>query len=140
MQHTNSGRLFVCTYKIDPAYGQWAVKAYEEGASLSVELQALSAKLQPIRHEHLQYWYDLSKRGVIWASGPSADFTTGLTIYAVDSLEEARKLLQNEPYYVNGVFYDVKYFEWTIHLPFSKAAPAHREKLQQSFREVGIEI
>jgi len=126
-------KLFVSLCKSSQAAIQAWGKFYTEGIPVPAELEA-------IREPHLRYWYDLWQRGIVYAAGPSADWTIDLAIFAVDSVEEAKKARENDPMYVNGLFYDAKYFEWVVHMPVSKAPPAHQETLKQSYRELGIII
>ncbi len=131
MESTTPEKLFVCLYKIAPSLTEAIGKFYTEGTPLPAELQA-------VRENHLRYQYDMSIKDMMWAGGPAADPTRGLNIFAVDSLEEARKAQQNDPYSVHGLFYDDEYFEWTVHMPLGKTAPAHRERLEASLRSLGI--
>jgi uncharacterized protein YciI len=95
------------------------------------------ADVQAIRESHLRYIYDLAKN-ILWAGGPFADWTGGINIFAVDSLEEAKKAQENEPYYANGLMYDAKYSEWVLHAPISMVAPVHKERLEKTLRELGL--
>lgn len=124
-------KLFVCVDKTAPSLTEAASKLFTEGTPFPAELNN-------IRESHLRYVYDLGKNGIIWAGGPSADFTAGLSIFAVDSLEEAKKAQQHDPFYAHGLHYDDKYFEWTIHTPLSKVAPEHRERMKDSYGGLGI--
>ncbi len=73
--------------------------------------------------------------GYDWESGPSADSLYDLTIFSVGSVEEARRLRENDPFTKHGLFYDPAYFEWFIHAPFRKASPARREALQKLLKK-----
>ena len=131
MERTTPEKLFVCEYKFAPSLAQALDRFYAEGIPVPAEIQA-------IRVEHLRYMKELSETGVMWEGGPFADFTGGINIFAVDSLEEARKAQENEPYYINGLFYDAKYSEWIVHTPLSIAAPIHKERLEQVYRDFGL--
>jgi uncharacterized protein YciI len=131
MEGATPEKLFVCIFKIKSSLTERLDKFYAEGVPLPADLQS-------IRLMHLQYVYDISKRGILWLGGPTAEWTASINIFAVDSLEQARGAQQNDPYYVHGLFYDDIYFEWIIHAPLSKVAPAHRERLLKSYRDLGI--
>ena len=93
MKQTSPEKLFVCLLKV----------RNDEGAERIGKA---------IGEEHGRYMADLWQRGIFWAGGPSADPTIGMEIYAVDSVEEAKKAMRNAPLYVKGVLYEDKYFEW----------------------------
>ncbi len=68
--------------------------------------------------EHSRYMSDLWQKGIFWAGGPLADGKTALEIYAVGTIEEAKKAQRNAPHYISGYLYDDTYTEWTPrHLP-----------------------
>jgi uncharacterized protein YciI len=131
MERTTPEKLFVCISKMRPTLAEALDKFYTEGTPVPADLQA-------IREKHLHYVYDLGERGIVWLGGPSADLMTGLNIYAVDSVEEARKAQQNDPYYANELWYDDEYFEWIVHAPLDMVAPIHKERLENSYRALGI--
>lgn len=132
MEEVTPEKLFACICKIHPNYAEKFAKFFEEGAPLPSELQA-------IRLEHVRYYEDLCKKGILWLAGSWADHSGGLQIFAVDSIEKAREVQQNDPLLINGIMYDDTYFEWTIHVPYKKVPPALREKIAQTLRECGIE-
>jgi uncharacterized protein YciI len=131
MERPKAEKLFICEYKFAPSVAQAVGRFYAEGIPVPAEIQA-------IREPHLRYVHDLGKRGILWAGGPFADWTGGINIYAVDSLEEAKKAQENEPYHANGLSYDAKYSEWVLHSPLSMAAPIHKERLEKACRELGL--
>ncbi|GAE34281.1 YciI family protein [Halalkalibacter akibai] len=69
-------------------------------AILYMENEELNATYRPA---HLEYLEGLEKEGKIFAKGPFLDGAGGMVIYEVDSLEEARKLAEADPYVVKGV-------------------------------------
>ena len=127
------GKLFVSLCKGSQTAIQAWGRFYTEGIPVPAELQA-------IRNQHLRYAYDLWQRGITCAAGPSADWTMDISIFAVNSIEEARKAQESDPMYVNGLLHDAKYFEWEVNMPISKASPVHQETLKRSYRELGIII
>lgn len=128
---TTPAKLFVCLSKNTSAQTDRLTKAYGKGLTLSPEAEAL-------RREHLCYVYDLGERGILWAGGPSGDASVNLSIYAVNSVEEAKKAKQNDPYYVKGMQCGDEYYEWSIHMPFDRASPGHRDKLKQDLARLGV--
>jgi uncharacterized protein YciI len=78
--------------------------------------------------------------GYDWESGPSSDALYDLTIFSVGSIEMARLLRENDPFTLNGLFYEPDYFEWYIHFPFKKASPTRKKIVQRLLKEVGLEV
>lgn len=130
---TTPEKLFVCLCRNSHAHAQRSQKSWGAEAPVSLEVQA-------IRDEHLRYAYGLGEKGITWAGGPFADFSGPLSIYAVNSLEEAIKAKREDPFYRNGFIYDDRYFEWTIHGPIAKASPAHKDGLKKVYLDAGINI
>ena len=83
-------KLFVCSAKIKREAGTVLKKAFDVGTGLPKDLEATYNK-------HLIYTYELGEKGSYWAAGPAADFTEILYIFSTDSLEEAQKLMHNDP-------------------------------------------
>ncbi|GEM_PF-4742038 len=96
------------------------------------------SNIDPARNEHLRYVYDLGEKGITWAAGPLGGHQGTLSIYKVNTEEEARKAKRNDPYYLNGMFYDDRYYEWFIHAPLNLASPAHKSMLEESLRKAGL--
>ena len=131
MEQITPAKLFVCICQHSPYLVESSNNYYGEGVPVPAELQA-------IRQEHIRYMYDISKSGILWLGGPSADYTHTINVFAVDSLEKAREAQQNDPYYVQGLIHNDRYLEWVIHMPLGKASPADREKIERNCRELGI--
>ncbi|MGE0628611.1 MAG: YciI family protein [Hyphomicrobiaceae bacterium] len=60
-----------------------------------------------VRAEHLEYQYELERRGIMFAAGPflNADGQpngSGLIIYRADSLEAATEIAKNDPFHRHG--------------------------------------
>lgn len=105
--------LFVCSAKVCGDVAQELKAKFETGAELSGELKAQFDK-------HLSYCVGLGEQ--FYEAGPSADFSEVLYIYRAQSLDEARQLMEADPFYQEGVFHDPWYFEWHIHSPIYKSA------------------
>jgi uncharacterized protein YciI len=78
--------------------------------------------------------------GYHWLAGPSIDYTQDLTILSVNSLMMAQLIKENDAFSRYGLFYDIRYFEWCIHIPLRKASPQHRGALIQLFKNAGINV
>jgi hypothetical protein len=94
---------------------------------------------EPMRSSNIfiQHVYNCSGQGGAgsmgyhWLSGPSVDFNQDLTIFSVNSLFMAQLIKENDAFSRYGVFYDMRYFEWCIHVPFRKASPQHKNLLKR---------
>ncbi len=64
-------------------------------------------KIQEVRPIHRQYLASLREQGKLWASGPFEDDSGALIIYQADSEEEARQLIQSDPFSEAGVFQEI---------------------------------
>jgi len=71
----------------------------EEGTSHGIPSD-LAAKFE----ERTSYLLNLQKKGILWTAGPFSDFSGGLMIYEVQSIEEAKKAVEEDPFYVQGFF------------------------------------
>ncbi len=68
------------------------------------------AKVTEVRPEHRKYLTGLQEQGKLAMAGPFTDGSGALIIYEAGSPEEARELIQADPFNKAGVFvrYDVK--------------------------------
>lgn len=69
-------------------------------------------KIAEVRPTHRQYLSKLKETGKLWASGPFTDDSGALIIYEVDSEEEARRLIEQDPFYAAGVFQEIQLKPW----------------------------
>lgn len=60
-----------------------------------------SKKDEEILQVHLDYLNNLIKEGKVFAKGPFTDHSGGLIIFQVDSFEEAKDLIENDPVILN---------------------------------------
>lgn len=67
------------------------------------------AKVRPV---HREYLTSLKEQGKLFASGPFTDDSGALIIYEADSLDEARQLIENDPFHEAGVFVSYDLREW----------------------------
>ncbi|BDG59230.1 YciI family protein [Caldinitratiruptor microaerophilus] len=61
-------------------------------------------KVQSVRPAHREYLSRVKAQGKLWASGPFTDGSGALIIYEAESEEEARRLLEDDPFHKSGVF------------------------------------
>jgi uncharacterized protein YciI len=90
--------------EIDALLAPMLKKVLYVGVSKAV---ASSDKMRPHVAEHLRYMNDLEERGLLFASGPFLQegvlVGDGLTILRADSLEHARRLMEEEPLIKRGM-------------------------------------
>ena len=70
-----------------------------------------------VRPEHRTYVQDLFDAGNIRMSGPLADDTGAVIVYAADDVEHARALVADDPYVREGVVREVSLREWNVVIP-----------------------
>jgi uncharacterized protein YciI len=131
MEERTPKKLYVCICKINQQHARMFAKYFADGTPLP-------QKLHDARLKHVQYYEDLSRSGVLWLAGSWTDHSGGMQIYAVDSLEKAKEVQNNDPLYVIGSMYDATYYEWEIHVPYRKVAPELKEMIANSLRACGI--
>ncbi len=56
------------------------------------------------REDHLAYWKPWDEAGRIVIAGPMTDFAGSLFIVDVETEDEAREKIENDPYLAAGVF------------------------------------
>ncbi len=66
--------------------------------------------------KHLDYIAGIA--GQVLVAGPmsiegSTNFNASLFVYAVDTEDEARRLLENDPYFQAGIYGDIRYAAFT---------------------------
>lgn len=69
-------------------------------------------KIPDVRPTHRAYLSDLKERGKLWASGPFIDDSGALIIYETDSEDEARQIIDRDPFRKAGVFASYQLNEW----------------------------
>ena len=124
-----SPKLFVCVCKVDPKVKPKLMALFERGEPLPPDLSA-------IREKHVHHQHDLSNSGVIWASGPAADYSVNMQIFQVGSLEEAKRFVHEDEYYKTGIFHSDIWFEWTIRMPFDKATQEVKEAMRRADKNI----
>ena len=71
-------------------------------------------KIQEVRPTHRKYLQSLVDSGRLHESGPFTDDSGALIIYNADSEADARELLANDPFTINGVITEATVKEWKI--------------------------
>ena len=66
-----------------------------------------------VRPRHLSYLASAEAAGSVFARGPFTDGTGGLVIYRANSLEQARRLAEEDPYVVEGAR-ELELHEWRM--------------------------
>lgn len=96
---------FVARSNIAPHFREAHFKALKGEGKLSEDIAAHMAA-------HFEYFKALKAKGKILCGGPMVDFTWGLTVLKVDSLEEAKTLIENDPAIKYGLFLDCEIIPW----------------------------
>lgn len=76
------------------------------------------------RPDHLAHWKPLEEAGRIIIAGPMTDFAGSLFIAEFDSIDEARAMIETDPYLAAGVFARTEVHPFRGVLPFGKWEPA----------------
>jgi uncharacterized protein YciI len=69
-------------------------------------------KVNSVRPQHRQYLTSLKEKGQLVAAGPFTDDSGALIIYEAPTREEAEKLMQGDPFAVNGIFVRYQLRPW----------------------------
>ena len=64
------------------------------------------------RISHIEYNRALKKEGKLLCAGPVTDYSWALIIYAVESEEEAKTLIEGDPFFKCGYFTDYEIYGW----------------------------
>jgi len=70
---------------------------------------------QDLRPQHLEFLDQGGKAGTVFARGRFTDGTGGLVIYRAESLAEARKIAESDPYIAKGAR-TLELHEWNMKL------------------------
>jgi len=73
------------------------------------------AKSQNFRSQHLEFLGKAEKEGRIFARGKFMDDAGGLVIYQAESLDDARKIAESDPYVASGAR-SLEIHEWDMKL------------------------
>jgi uncharacterized protein len=61
-------------------------------------------KIPDIRPKHREYLKSLQDQGHLYMSGPFTDDSGALIVYEADTEEEAKRLIENDPFHEAGIF------------------------------------
>ena len=68
--------------------------------------------MNEMREPHVEWNIALREKGKLVCAGPLTDYTCVLYIYTADSEEEARALIEGDPFFKCGFFTDYDINEW----------------------------
>jgi uncharacterized protein YciI len=69
-------------------------------------------KRTPYRQQHLDGLAELKSQGILITLGPTQDNTQVFGIYEAQSAEEVCQLVENDPYWKNGIWTEYQVKEW----------------------------
>lgn len=71
-------------------------------------------RIAEIRPTHREYLQALLDSGKLHESGPFTDDSGALIVYKAESEADARELLANDPFTINGIIEDATLKEWKV--------------------------
>jgi uncharacterized protein YciI len=71
---------------------------------------------QPDWDAHAEFVDDLTDRGIFVMGGPFSDYSGSLTVLEGVDADEARRLLERDPFVQNGVFVFEDVRDWTVYV------------------------
>lgn len=71
------------------------------------------SRMEEQRQAHVDFLLKMVEEGHIYARGKFLDGSGGLTIFQAESLEEARRLAECDPYVIHGVRH-LQFHEWAM--------------------------
>jgi uncharacterized protein len=85
---------------------------------VNLKAKTTPEKMMPYLAEHLDYMTELSRQGVLFASGPflganGAPTGDGVSIFNTATAEEARRFAERDPFYVHGLR-EIEVREWML--------------------------
>lgn len=69
-------------------------------------------KRTPYRQAHLEGLAKQKEQGILITIGPTVDNTEVFAIYEASNPEKVRKLVENDPYWLNGIWTQYQIKEW----------------------------
>ena len=124
-------KLFVCHARIKDEVAGSLKKFFDGNGTLEKDLETTF-------NQYLVYNYNLGEKGLFWEAGPATDFSEILYVFSTSSLDEAQKLMNDDPFNRAGFFYNVLWFEWHVHVPHWKINTPQREMIEGLMRHVNI--
>ena len=89
-----------------------------------IEYNPDKAKIAEARPAHRAYLTSLRDRGKLAVAGPFTDDSGALIVYEVASAEEARKLIEDDPFRQHGIFVRYTLKPWNPVLGYRELFPA----------------
>jgi uncharacterized protein YciI len=80
--------------------------------TLALRFPATGDSRPRVRSRHRKYLDELKHEGKLVAAGPWGNDHGALIVYEAKNADEARKLLDNDPYAMEGVAVDAELHEW----------------------------
>ena len=84
-----------------------------------------SVREQPDWDAHAVYVNDLIDRGIFVMGGPFADDSGSQSLWEGVDLDEARRIVHDDPFMENGVFELEEIREWTVFVDTLATEPSH---------------
>jgi len=115
---------FVVLPEIDESFSKKMAQAFspaffdqalESGQKLTKEIlmgQGLPEDMARTVEAHLDYWQAHKDRGILLEGGPFEGFRKALLVFDASSMEEARELVEKDPYAKGGVFKSYQIQRW----------------------------
>ena len=69
-------------------------------------------KRTPYREAHLEGLTAQKEQGFLTALGPTVDNTKVFGTYEADSADDVRMMVENDPYWKNGIWTEYEVYEW----------------------------
>ncbi len=96
---------FVARTTISPRFREAHFQALEQGGKLPEDIAAAA-------EAHLKYVKELGAQGKSLCNGPVVAFTWGINVLRADSLEEAKKLIEDDPGIKSGLLTGYEIEPW----------------------------
>ena len=80
--------------------------------TLALRFPVAGDRRAEIRSRHRDYLDELTSEGKLAAAGPWGHEHGALIVYQADDVNEARRLLENDPYAAEGVLVEAELHEW----------------------------
>ncbi|MEN9213653.1 MAG: YciI family protein [Gloeomargarita sp. DG02_4_bins_56] len=72
----------------------------------------VASKRTPYRQAHLAGLAQQKEQGILITLGPTQDLTRFFGIYEADTADQVKQLLEQDPYWQNGIWTDYEVMAW----------------------------
>lgn len=72
-----------------------------------------TALVDKVRPRHRQYLRNLVTQGLVRQAGPFSDASGGLVMYEVADDHELKKLVENDPFMIDGAISRYEFWQWS---------------------------